>query len=184
MNSRPVNLTLYPSIQSAVEVIEVGWSWHAAHTLTLAYVVKANIRELRIPALRPPRRMDRLWEHTCFEAFVQVSDRSAYYELNFSPSSEWAAYAFRGYRDGAPIEGEDLVSEIIFRFDEDRIELTAMVRLLRLPLVRPGTNLRLGLSAVIEEQDGTLSYWALKHPAENPDFHHPDSFTLELALPT
>jgi hypothetical protein len=42
--------------------------------------------------------------------------------------------------------------------------------------------LRVGLSAVIEANDGTLSYWALKHPAAKPDFHHPDSFVLELAF--
>jgi hypothetical protein len=42
--------------------------------------------------------------------------------------------------------------------------------------------LRLGLSAVIEENDGTISYWALKHLPGKPDFHHPDSFALELAL--
>jgi hypothetical protein len=33
---------------------------------------------------------------------------------------------------------------------------------------------------VIEENDGMLSYWSLKHPPGNPDFHHPDSFALEL----
>ena len=33
---------------------------------------------------------------------------------------------------------------------------------------------RIGLSAVIETTDGALSYWALAHPAEKPDFHHPD----------
>jgi hypothetical protein len=35
----------------------------------------------------------------------------------------------------------------------------------------------LGLSAVLEEQDGTKSYWALAHPpGGKPDFHHPDCF--------
>lgn len=36
------------------------------------------------------------------------------------------------------------------------------------------------LSAVIEEADGTISYWALAHPSDKPDFHHPDSFVLDL----
>jgi hypothetical protein len=43
--------------------------------------------------------------------------------------------------------------------------------------------LRLGLSAVIEDIDGRLSYWALKHPPGKPDFHHPDSFALDVTLP-
>jgi hypothetical protein len=39
---------------------------------------------------------------------------------------------------------------------------------------------RLGLSAVIEAVDGAMSYWALAHPSAKPDFHHPDSFVLDL----
>jgi hypothetical protein len=38
----------------------------------------------------------------------------------------------------------------------------------------------LGLSAVIEEMNGRLSYWALAHPPGKPDFHHADCFALEL----
>lgn len=38
--------------------------------------------------------------------------------------------------------------------------------------------LRLALCAVIEASDGSLSYWALAHPADRPDFHHPGSAIL------
>jgi hypothetical protein len=41
--------------------------------------------------------------------------------------------------------------------------------------------LQLALSAVIEDDRGTLSYWALKHPSGKPDFHHPEAFALEVA---
>jgi len=37
------------------------------------------------------------------------------------------------------------------------------------------------LTAVIETQDGNLSYWALHHPAERPDFHRNAGWTAELA---
>ena len=40
---------------------------------------------------------------------------------------------------------------------------------------------QLGLSAVLEEVDGTKSYWALTHPGDKPDFHHPDCFAAKLA---
>ncbi|MGH8562518.1 MAG: hypothetical protein ACRES4_11180, partial [Nevskiales bacterium] len=60
----------------------------------------------------------------------------------------------------------------------DRFELRVSVSLSEL-LVLDG-QIRFGLSAVIEAANGSLSYWALKHPAEEPDFHHPDSFTLSL----
>jgi hypothetical protein len=77
-----------------------------------------------------------------------------------------------------------LAPEIIVRRAPDRLELDAVVRLDRLPAIQPGTLLRIGLSAVIEANDGTLSYWALNHPAAKPDFHHPDSFLLELPFPS
>jgi len=115
--------------------------------------------------------------------FIAEKGQQSYWEFNFSPSGEWAAYAFESYRDGGPIDDDGLHPKIQVRSAANSFELDAIVRLDRLPLARPGTSLRLGLSAVIEENDGTLSYWALKHPTGKPDFHHPDSFDLELALP-
>ena len=42
---------------------------------------------------------------------------------------------------------------------------------------------RLGLTAVVEETGGRISYWALAHPAGRPDFHRADCFVLELPAP-
>jgi hypothetical protein len=47
----------------------------------------------------------------------------------------------------------------------------------------PSATLHLGFTAVIEDRDGRLSYWALRHPPGKPDFHHADSFALKLSLP-
>ena len=39
----------------------------------------------------------------------------------------------------------------------------------------------LGLSAILEEKDGTKSYWALAHPpGDKPDFHAADCFAASL----
>ena len=43
-----------------------------------------------------------------------------------------------------------------------------------------GKSWDLGLSVVLEETDGTKSYWALAHPPETPDFHMPDCFIGKL----
>ena len=43
--------------------------------------------------------------------------------------------------------------------------------------------LQLSICAVIEEIDDRLSYWALTHPAERPDFHHPEGFVLQIVRP-
>ena len=43
------------------------------------------------------------------------------------------------------------------------------------------TQWELGLSAVLEEKDGTKSYWALAHSSEEkPDFHEAACFIAHL----
>jgi hypothetical protein len=145
--------------------------------LDLKFMLTGDLSRLRIPPTRSPRRADRLWEHTCFEAFMAMNDKREYYEFNFAPSREWAAYVFRSYRDGEPCVNPELEPRIVVRSAGDRLALDALIHPRMIP---PGVDLRLGLSAVIEEKHGILSYWALKHPAGKPDFHHSDGFALNL----
>jgi hypothetical protein len=112
-----------------------------------------------------------------------VTGKADYYEFNFAPSGEWAVHAFRRYRERAPLVGEERVPEITVQSTENKLQLDAIVRLDYVPLIQPRSSLRLALSAVIEENSGMLSYWALEHPAGSPDFHHPDSFALEIEMP-
>jgi hypothetical protein len=112
-----------------------------------------------------------------------VKGHSAYHEFNFAPSGEWAAYAFRRYREGAPLADEELAPSVTMRSAGDSFALDAIVRLDRLPTTEAHAPLQLALSAVVEAEGGALSYWALKHPPGKPDFHHPDAFALELLLP-
>ena len=151
--------------------------------LALTYALKGDITRLRIPRPRVARKADGLWRHTCFEVFIAEMGQQSYWEFNFSPSGEWAAYAFKSYRHGGPIEDKRLDPEITVRSAANNFELEAFVHLDRFLTITPQAALRLGLSAVVEENDGAVSYWALKHPPGKPDFHHPDSFALELALP-
>ena len=133
--------------------------------------------DLLLPEEKPPERADGLWETTCFELFVDPHDAPGYLEFNFSPSLQWAAYGFEGYRTG--------MRELPFRdpeiclFGSDQHLSLAVEAFPELP----AGALKLGLSAVIEEADGTKSYWALAHPAEKPDFHHPAGFVLDLPTP-
>lgn len=163
----------------AVHAIHVRVSQEQGGALALTFKLEGDLARLRIPPLQSPRWAAGLWQHTCCEAFVAIQDTPAYYEFNFAPSSEWAAYAFRGYRDGGPLAEEDLAPGIVVRSTADRLELDAVLRLDRLPLIVLSARLRLGLSAVVEETDGRLSYWALKHAPGKPDFHHRESFVLE-----
>ena len=184
INPVSVVLQCHPgTCNQAVHRVELCVGWTQGGALFLTYVLKGDIARLRISIPRPPRRADHLWEHTCFEAFVGVKGKVEYYEFNFAPSGEWAAYFFRSYRDGAPIDYGELAPNITVRSAEDSLELDAIIRLDLLPMIAPRARLRLGLSAVIEENDGMLSYWALKHPPGKPDFHHPDAFALEIETP-
>jgi hypothetical protein len=64
-----------------------------------------------------------------------------------------------------------------------RLELSARVELAGLPGLTEASSLKLALAAVIEEEAGTLTYWALQHGPGKPDFHHPEAFALELHAP-
>ena len=181
--STPYNavLTCHPeTFSQAVHAIEVRVCWTQETALALTYVLKGDITRLRVPSPRPARQGDRLWEHTCFEAFVSMKGTAAYCEFNFAPSGEWAAYSFHRYRDRVPLVEEELAPTITVRGGRDSLELGATVRTDRLPIIRPRAVWRLALSAVVEEEGGILSYWALKHPPGKPDFHHLDGFALEL----
>jgi hypothetical protein len=71
---------------------------------------------------------------------------------------------------------------IAVRSTGSRLELDALVRLDVLSAIHPNACLRIGLSAVIEASDG-LSYWAIHHPSDKPDFHNADGFALLLEPP-
>lgn len=115
-------------------------------------------------------RADNLWKTTCFEVFIHTSE--GYVEFNISPSGQWASYAFDGYRNGGRAAVEE-VRGIGLEGGDDYAAIEAEVAL-------PKGAIRMGLSTVIETVDGAISYWALAHPSDKPDFHHPDSFVLEL----
>ena len=138
------------------------------------YALRGDMARLRLPRAGGGRRADGLWRHTCFEAFVAVAESTNYYEFNFSPALDWAAYRFEDYRTGMTVAPLARAPGLQVRRDSDGLELAASVPL---AAVR---ELRLALAAVVEEESGRLAYWALRHPPGNPDFHHPESFTLEL----
>jgi hypothetical protein len=148
--------------------------------LTVTYSLEGDLARLRVPRPRPPCIAERLWQHTCCELFVACTGLPAYHEFNLGPSGEWAAYAFARYRDGRVLADEELNPRVTVRSTAERLELDVLVRLARLSPMHVSARLSLALSAVVEDESGTLSYWALRHPPGKPDFHHPDAFALEL----
>jgi hypothetical protein len=162
-------------IDAQVQVGESG-------VVSFRYVLRAELARVRIPPLASAGRADGLWKHTCFEAFIMAPGSTDYCELNFAPSREWAIYNFKAYRDAMSSADVEAPPEISVRRFDDRLEIDAVVRLHDLIALRATRRLRLALSAVVEEESGTLSYWALKHAPGKTDFHHPDGFVLELQI--
>jgi hypothetical protein len=148
--------------------------------LALTYALDGDLDAIRVPAPAAPAIVHGLWEHTCFEAFVAADGAAAYHEMNLAPSGAWAAFAFRGYRDGGPLDDAALAPGIAVRREVGRLLLDARVPLARLWPAYPAARLRVALTAVVEAVDGSRSFWALRHPAGRPDFHHRDGFALVL----
>lgn len=178
--TKKIKLTPHPDTPaSAVRGITVSVTTTPG-SLTLGFELHARLASLRIPSPAPSEPAEFLWQHTCFEAFVAVDDADPYREFNFSPSSRWAAYAFRAYRErdaNSPVLSPPRITVAHFA---DVLTLQAWLPAAAIPRCQAGQRLRLGLAAVIETSSGELSYWAAHHPGARPDFHQRAGFVLEL----
>ena len=175
-------LVCYPTtLSGAVHGVDIRVAREPSGSLTLRYVLRADMLHVRIPPTAASARADGLWAHTCFEAFIApAAAGAAYYELNFSPSRQWAIYSFEAYRQGMSPTDVTVPPKLTVRTFDDRLELDATIGLDDLKGLRAAHTLKLAVSAVVEVDDGTLSYWALEHAPGKPDFHHGDGFVLEL----
>jgi len=168
-------LKIHPDCRcEAVESIEVEVGPRSGAQLRLRYIATGRMSDVLVPAPADPERADDLWQSTCFEVFAQQTGAEGYDEFNFSPSTQWAVYRFNRYREGMS-KPDVLAPRIEGRHGERRYELLVAFDL------PGGAPWRLGLAAVIEETNRRKSYWALAHPPGRPDFHHADSFVLEIA---
>jgi hypothetical protein len=181
MPERSVPLWRHPDSGSGpVRGIEARVRRAGGGALVVAFSIDGDMGRVRVPEPRQPRFADGLWEHTCCEVFVARSGHAPYHEFNLSPSGEWAAYAFRAYRERTELDAAALSPAISVLRSARSLQLTATLRLGLLSRAHLESRLALGLSAVIEQADGALSYWALEHPPGPPDFHRPDAFALAI----
>lgn len=154
-------------------IIETGGQW-----LVIRWKIDGATK-LLVPPLAGKGRTDGLWQTTCFEVFARPQGGEAYAEYNLSPSERWAAYDFTSYRETMgerPMprqpDGTMRKSTAIALFD-------GAIPMAGLPSLPWQTN----LTAVLEEEGGIKSYWALAHPPGKPDFHDPACFVLTVPAP-
>jgi hypothetical protein len=185
-------LQLHPACTSGpLRSLSVSGALDAAGRITLDYLLQGELLRLRLPAgARAPQRRDELWRHTCVEAFARRAAAEAYLEFNFSPSGDWATYRFDGYRRGQSSPELAQPGITLQALGPGQLRLQARAQLpFGLASDEPAAAAgdapaawQLGFAAVIEASDGTLAYWATRHPGAQPDFHAPENFSLGLTV--
>jgi hypothetical protein len=144
-------------------------------SLFISYKLTGDIEKIELG--REPRheRVIKLWEKTCFELFIK-NNRDEYMEFNFSPVFEWNAFFF-------PKKGEALtewkkMDSVKFDILDslDVFEVIVEINKKKFP-ENFFEGCQAGITTVIKEKTGNLSYWALSHHDQRPNFHNFKSFT-------
>ena len=160
-------------IQAALTKMSLAWCIEFRITGDLQHVKWPN------PQQSYTKQND-LWKTTCFELFCKPSSQSTdYFEWNFSPSGNWGFFAFKNYRDPLTLytrhSGGFLGSHMT---QTDGVCVLTTYINTHFSSMLSLETLQFHFTAVVEHSNGELSYWALRHAPEKPDFHAPACFVL------
>ncbi|MCP9914986.1 DOMON-like domain-containing protein [Cyanobium sp. ATX 6F1] len=151
--------------------------------LSVRFLLRGDLAELVIaPSAARPERRDGLWQTTCLEVFLAAAGQEPYWEFNLSPGGDWNVYRLEGYRRDLKPEATFSTFPFEVSHREESLELTLNCTLPE-PLAAP-VQLEAAICAVIEPHSGPIGYWALAHPAPEPDFHRREAFRLLTSPPT
>lgn len=173
------SLRPFPSEQDPLPMRVTGNLTRRGANLTVRFSVLADLAGLQLPDLAPhPHRQRHLWEATCMEFFLGVPGTEAYWEFNLSPAGHWNVFRFDSYRLGMLEEtGFSSLPFIVVRKPSLlQMDLTFDLS----PIATPKQRLRMAVGTVLRDSRGRMTYWALAHPASEPDFHHADSFLISI----
>jgi hypothetical protein len=149
--------------------------------ITLHYALQGNTEAILLPSVSAhPARKDDLWKSTCFEFFLAIKDEPQYWEFNMSPAGDWNIYCMDAYRR-IGFREETRLSQLAFEFKRDTGQYSVDASVDLDPVIRSDAELQVAVAAILQTTRGNESYWALLHPASQPDFHLRESFILALA---
>jgi hypothetical protein len=160
-----------------------GWLERSGGSLTLEFQLQSDSPQTEDAILWPraasaPQRLDGLWQHTCLEWFVAQPQQDTYWEFNLSPSGDWNVYQLDGYRRG--LRPDPRYCALPLRSSRGAASASMLVTAplpAALAAVQP---LELAVTAVLEQRNGLISYWALQHGGPEADFHRRDGFVLRI----
>jgi hypothetical protein len=156
----------------------IGTIARRANVLHISYSLLGDLSQVKIPkAAKEATRQRELWEDTCFEFFLGVKNDKEYWEFNLSPAGHWNVYRFDDYRQGMKEETAFTAMPFSVQVEPDALSLSLKLNLGAIFI--PTQAIEVGISAVVNQQ-GKLSYWSLKHPAKEADFHRREAFLIKL----
>lgn len=139
---------------------------------------------------------------TCLKLYVSPKMRSHYWEFKLSPDADWiddfskpvmrpsawdfkvspnqtwSVSRFENYRKSP--QSVQNIKTVSYSMMSTPKALHTLLKIDLTKLMLPNQALAIGISAVTRQRDNLLAHWALNHPNDTPDFHHPDSFSLSL----
>jgi hypothetical protein len=170
----PFNKKRCPEIQLDVDLKAEG------PILKLQFEISNNVDSVLLPEMaNDPKRVIGLWESTCFEIFIKNPLSDSYYEFNFSPEGHWNCFYFNNPKEklkectnvAFPVSAVTIAPEH-YRFS---IEINT-------ESLKEGfwssKEMEFGLTTIIEDEKNNLSFWAIEHHDEAPNFHNFSSFKL------
>lgn len=147
--------------------------------LAITFTIAGRLADLIIPPPAPtPARRWLLWEATCCEFFLAIPGAADYWEFNLSPSGDWNVFHLSSYRQGIREESAIADLTVLVQGQPDRLTLSLPIDLAA--ILPPDRPWEAAVSAVLQHTDGRFTFWALSHPAPQPDFHHRGGFLLTL----
>lgn len=144
--------------------------------LKITYLVKGDLSQIVLSDVSKNlgKRKHDLWQTTCFEFFFAIFNDPKYWEFNLSPTGDWNVYSFTNYRRGMKESATFLALPIETVRDSDSYQISTTINLKT--IISGQVPLDLAVTTVIEDINNNLSYWAIIHPGNQPDFHRRDSF--------
>lgn len=156
----------------------IGTVARRANVLTISYSLLGDLADVVVAPPATPTRHSQIWEATCFEFFLGTKNDKQYWEFNLSPAGYWNIYCFDNYRQG--MKEETAFPSLPFSVQNEPDALSVALKINLGAILAASQGLEMAIAAVVKHNHGDLSYWALKHPGKEPDFHLRDSFTLKL----